>query len=1440
MVWAYLGSLKGAKKKKQDPLAGRPDEIADFELVPTVDRGMISLRQIFEDASQHRRRVLVTELAAARQLSERPILVCGEDKRKILRRVLGVHMQDYTRELQMELAVLDRMGQRQPAVLRVGTVMKVSFDEDGMTGELGIPTQWEGKQTKGPEHWVRVMREGVALERVPLTVDRIPFVAVIDCPRFRPTSRWDSVVRDEVWKDALAVLRRVAGALVMRACSDIAGAREPNLVDPAILRALREMAGERFRGRPRLASEGDPEMEQRLADAPIWQSAAAEGGTLTLRQIGNARSDTGSVWLVGEEVGHVAPGRVIVQARDDATTAALSSIFSGTVKDGREVLRRDEEAYQRRQQAPVMQTSLDATQALASQWIESADEELGVEVRGQVALSRNYREAPRGKLNLRLAVDGRFLCESTVPHALRGLGNLDCRGLAPNRDWNGVADGKQLGFVNRVAARALWDSVEEFVRDGIAAPPGTTAREHEQAMLEEALRWLVVKPDKRPELLAQLMAAPLFTSVRGQRMSARELVAIAEDAGELLAVSAELRGGDPVDGRLVIRASEMGLRVLEDLTGAALRRHDEEWKAELRGQRRRRELPEVEPTLGEPLVEQIYFQEGDTYGVVGMQPPRTDGRYQDRDDPASLLRIHVGRRMVTERQVVWHPAVLVWINDNRFRTTPGFDDVLADDTFTAALHLVAAQIPELVARAAESCLHAPEDSLRLRICNYVLTRLDSLWEKADAEPASAAGKLLDAQLWRCLTGAGDRTLSTRQLRAANEVGRLRTVPESASGRPAASDVVVLRASEQELAWLGEAFGVLEDYSGQLERDETLRAFLARPPVEAVALSAASEAGELLHRRSLSGSGWEGEIGLRDDTGRTLSVSIYWQRRWLVTRELASPVSAAAAVQADSLLVNGAYDEVVEDPAYKAFVNRLFGELWAALDEMASGLDGAPVAGGGRIRHACVRALAGIRAKDHPLAAPPEVERSLRRAPLFVDVRGRAWSSDELEEAAGRGARVAAIAPDTATLGEPLGDQPVLVVAAGAWQDTAAVLPLERFDSAFVESIEGRKRRESAETSFRLSRRRTLVRAEVTGPEFGGEIGLGLPPADGWLALFARGRKVEKRAFPDCPGLVGSLDGAIETDHGFQHARLSGEQERAIHQLYEQRLEAAVSAAAEYSGSKRSREWKALCEYVLRYLESALAGLEGGIEERRKRLARRDQSLPPVLLAAAELPVFRLDRGGWVALTSVIGGDVADVVITSERVKHPTDTDAELLVGDPAGLRPLLCSVLGARAVHEYHAWLEGLEARAAKRAEAQRKRQETRRRRLLASVKSMLRDALDRHPADDLKRADIQRLKLEHRLGGGELTVPGGKKGKQVRLSSDHAVWQAALDAAGTNEVADQHLAAAVLADLACAAEPRLTAEELYALLACVARRGREGEQRLVATLEQIATRRTR
>jgi len=1418
LIWSYLETLKGAKTKKKDPLSRIPEAIASFALVPTVDRGRISLRQIFDDASQHKRRSLVTMLMPDRQLTERPILVCREDKRKILRRVLGVTMHEYTRELEQELAVLDRMKDRKVALLDEPTVVKISFDENGMVGQLGVPAE-SGHHARGTGHWVRVLRDGVPLERVPLSVDGIPFIAVVDCPRFRPTSRWDSVVRDDVWKEALAVLRRASEQLVLLACSDLAERGTSLPAFPSVARALRNMAGQRFRGRPWLCGETDPEVERALAGAPVWQSAAVGDGLLSLRQISDARSDSGEVWVVGEEVGHVAPGHVIVQALDNETSMALSSIYGGGVRDGREVLRRDEEAYQRRQQAPALETTLPPSRAIATQRIERTDSELGVKVRGEVAICRDYCSAAKGKLVLRLALESRFLCERKVAHELRGLGNLDCNGLTPNRDWNGVVDDKKLRFVERLAAEALWQSAEEFAVGGVFAAPSSAAHEHEQTLLEEALLRLAPERDERPGLRERLMSMRLFGSVRGDRLSADQLVEIAGGSSDgLLVVSDALGEGEPEDGRLVVRASEIGIRVLEHLLGSAVHRHDEAWKAELAGQRRRRELPEASPSLTSDVAAQLYFQEDETYGMIGLLRPREAAGSDDESDPTSVLCVHVGRRKVTERQVVWHPAVEVWINNDRLRTSPGFDDVLPDETFTRALHLAASQIPELLVRAAEACQRSADEPLRLRICNYVLTRVEQLQARAEEAPSGAEHKLLDAQLWRSLTGAGARTMSTRQLVAASEAGRLRTVSDSASGRPATSDVIVVRASEDELRWLGETFGGLEDYTGQLEQDEALRGFLSRPPVEALTLSLPADFGTLLHRRALSGSGWEGEIGIRSDAGRALAVWIYWQHRWLVTREISAPISAAAVVQSDELMVDGQYRDVVADPAYKAFVNRLIGELWAALHEMVRSLDQVHVASRAAVRRICVRALAASHARTDAPSIPVEVATALRAAPLFVDARGRSWSIDGLLATVAGGERVAAVSPDTAVIGEPLGDRPVLVVDHGAWEDVAVVLPLERFDSEFVESIEGRARRERAETSFRLRRRDTLVRAEGVGPGFRGEIGLSVAGEDGWLVLFSDGRQVGKRRFPDCPGLVGSIDGKLATDRGFLSVNLTDEQSRSIRALYQERLQAAVADARTFSGLRRSRRWSALCQYVLLYIGGAFGALAGGLDERRDRISRRDPSLPPRLLAACEVPVLRRNDGAWIDLATAVGGEAPAVVITRDRIKDPPDAEVILLVGDPDRLRPFFATLLGARSVSEYADWMQHREAEAAKREAARQKREEARRKKLLVSVKSMLRDALDRHPASDLHRADAGRLKRKA-LGGARLTVPGGKAGKLVQIDTDHAVWQAAVEAAGTSEVADRHLAAAILVDIACWDEPRLTSEDLSALLARIARR---------------------
>ena len=1410
LVWAFLGSLQLGRG---DPFKQLSDRLLDYALVDTVAHGALSLRAVRAEAEAHDKSFLSTRMAAFRQLGERAIVICSKRRTNVLKRLVDARAKDYTATLEAELDALQRMEQpRQLPLLSEPMALLGEITGPGISGQVGVALALGTIVPSYEGRWLDLLRDGVMLERVPLSIDELPLSAVVDCLRFTPTRGWDGVARNEVFAEVMAAVRAAAEALVLEACGVVARGASSGRHLRVVVRMLRNLAGRRLRGQPKLAVVDGDAVGAALLAARIWTSAGE--GFLSLGEIGAHWQRAGVVWTVEEQRGHVAADHVIVAFAAGDSAEPLIDIFGDAVADGSKTLRRDEAAYQRQQSAPLLAVELESVGArvIGVIDIDYRDDAAGIAIVGQAALYRDYQQADPGTLHQSIAIDGRLLGKKTVASPLRGLVHLDCSGLRTNRDWTGLADSGQRDLIDRLVIAALWDAVRKVRAELGELVAGETAHEHIRVMFVEALAAQAAAKDADAELLDQLMAAPLFRTVQGRAVSAAALL---ENEGELLAVSKEVGEGNPGDGRLIVRAGAAGLAALGSVLGGVLRRHDDEWSAELAGQRRRRAMPRVVPSLGREVVAQVYFQEGSTSGLAGLLRPPTGG-YDDSADGESVIRLHVDYRQVVDRQCDWHPAVEIWLNDDNLQPAPGFDEIIDDGAYTRALAVAARQLRELLVRAGEHCHREESGGLRLRICNYVLTRFDKLMVEREEAATSAAARLLELPLWRCLTSAGPRLANTLQLDAACAAAALALVGGDARGRPAADDKLVVSVGDDERHWLTRRWGKLPDYGERLERDEAARRFTSRKAVAVVDLAAVDAQGDLLCKRTLTTPGCVGEVGIYSQPGRTLAVEIFSQRRRLATRELEIGVGAAVAVECEKLTVNGRHSDVVTDRACKDFLAAMRGEVHAALIELAGGLAELRRGRRGAAERVLLAALAR-RQRDSRASKPlpAAVVEAIENAPLFVDVEGRALSIAAIRELSG-GEEVAAIDGATARLGVALADRLVLVIeSTEVWRDIVELLPVVRCDADYGKAIAGRERMERAPSSFELSGRRTLASATVTGL-LAGEVGLSVPPQPGWLALFAHGHLVEKRGFADLFGLVGRLGGDISTDLGFSETRISKAQLESIAEIYQQRLVAAVDLAADFSGSRRSREWAALCTYVMLYLEVAVARVADRLGQRCERIRAGDKDLPAPLLVAAQLPVFRRNDKEWVDLRSVIGGENPTIVVAAERVRKADTGAATMLIGDVDRMATLFTKLLPRRAVVDYLVWREAREQDEEKAAARREQQAEAAVRRLSSALKSALRGALDRRAGSKRTLSLISKLRFAE-LGRGDLiTIHADER---LTLNTSHRAWRAAGRVAAAGGDAVTHLGGAVLADLVRSDCDLVSASELVAMVEHLARK---------------------
>ncbi len=1408
-IWDYLASLNKGKRDK----AARErvvDALADVALVPTVDRGRITFDDLRADAAQNAGRFLYTRGEPFRQLIERPIVVCAKARATLLGRLLELRAKDHTRQLDAELVVLGKLDRpRKKPVLLAATALQVDISTSDITGVLALPLAISS--TSGETHSVEILRGGVPIMNDPVFRYGLPLMGIVDCPALTPTSTWDDVAKDAVWKRVRDAIYSAVDRLVLEACRVVTHEPRGGLRDQALVSALVPMARQVFHGRARLFLDSATEIEAALARTPLWDSAMIGGERLTLEQLCEHRQEQGVVWFVRGKRGHVRADRIIVDAASDESHEALAGIFGKGLRDGERVLRKDEEAYLRRQAAPHVSVSLPHGLVLGAVSFDSiTDAPLRFE--GQVGIARGVGTGPAG-LQIRFAVEGRLLFENTYDHAVPGLAHVDALELTPNRNWSGAKDGAQVKRIVAAASDALWLSVDQLARSQpVAEGVAMGGRQDLGRVFVLALTGLYGEDatGERDELRDLLAAIPLLHTLERRAVTPASLIEMFGEGKAVSVVSDHLGVGVPSGGRFVLRCSADELALVESLPLGGVKRCDDEWAEELAGQRRRRETPQVPPNLEMPVVAEVYFQHGPTSGVAGLLPiaPRT--AYDDDTDPPSRVRLHLDRRKVAERAPQWSPAVEVWINDDRLQPTTSFRDVESGELLDEVLAVAQAQIPELLARACDGLRAEPRGALRQRLCAYVCARLEALQRASRESPRSAAARLLRAPIWPSCTSKGPADLSTMAIAAAYDAGKLGLVDVSVGTSEGLGDMVLIRARAADRSALARAFEGLADHTAALQQGQAHAAFLARRRVGRVDLGARRTANQHLWRRALEGAGWKGELGVRGSATNVIDVYLLSEERPLCGMATVGPCAADVVAQLDQLVPDASYTDVVRDEAYTELVEGVRSQVAQALAEMAVSLDQVPR----RLRDAARNVLLRSLSMAGHSALPPPAAATISAAPLLTDVDGKAWSIDALRVAIEGEARaeIAAVDPEVVSRGKALSDRVVLVVRDDMWPALSQLVPLARYEEGYQRDMVARRRMERAPRRYRISRRRSLARADITDRGVVGELALSVPPERGVVALFSRGHLVEERAVPELLGLVGHLDGPWTANRAFTAVALEAEHRELLGELHRERLHAAVELAISYRRSKSSRRWLALCDYVFACLAFELRRVPRRLAHRRDMIITHDPSLPRSLRRALEAKVFQTGDGEWLDLATLVSGGKPKIVIAAERTKQRPDDGARIVVGDHDRLRPVFESVVGSHNVTSFERW------------KAKRKKSSTKRKkkdkpdtpealdgRALSAVKSLLRDALGRKKrVGELRRAAIRRIKLVH-LGSAALTAWDDR---DIQLNADHPAWKSGRSAPlGDRCSPALHLAAAILGDLARSEPGPLDPAELHALL---------------------------
>ncbi|HSA23377.1 MAG TPA: hypothetical protein P5076_18100, partial [Myxococcota bacterium] len=566
-------------------LAEVPPALRQARLLPSVGHGLLDLDGLaaLVGAGQGRPLVRFTSREASRQRDPLPILRVPSRLANLVARLLGGEARDHSQALEGELVALAFLDQApRPARLEVATALCVPLAGEGLTGELGLPLE----PAAGPASLVTLLLGGRLVGERQVDLLQLPLCGVVSSEAFQPRADFQDVLADGAWAAAEAVLRRAAEQLVLAAVEALHGGACGPGATQAVRLVLRDGLRGRFTGKAgELAGAGLAPWESALAGARVFEGLSGE--VWSARELAQAVSRDGSLWVVDALSGRPARGRIMLSGAQPRLRATLEALFGpGALRDGAEQLRLDELAQQRRLEAPT------AESLPALRWLRrtALEQDGALRVRGQVGLSAEG-PASRGGIEARLIVEGRLLCTHTFPHPLTGLAELALGGLAVDAGWERPAEPAQLAALESLLHAALWSVVGRLAEETTARGEATPEeRGNLIAALEAHLAGLTaeLEPIQAGAVGQALLAAPVFPALEGWPLSAQEAVAEAA-AGRLAVLSAAVRGQAPLQGGAplgpwarVIRAGEAELAVLRRLLGRRLVLADKAWRARAR------------------------------------------------------------------------------------------------------------------------------------------------------------------------------------------------------------------------------------------------------------------------------------------------------------------------------------------------------------------------------------------------------------------------------------------------------------------------------------------------------------------------------------------------------------------------------------------------------------------------------------------------------------------------------------------------------------------------------------------------------------------------------------------------------------------------------------------------------------------------------------------
>lgn len=851
-------------------------------LFKDVVGGPVSLNTILE-AKKEGRTVYPcrTELRLSTPPAQLYVQVDGKPAQEALQRVLGAEwLQPLADRLLSErmLSWLTSRARHLDLPTRAAYLVTVPIESGDMRGTLGL----SASRRAGSTALIRFLVDGRDVVTKYVDVDGASFDATIDCPRLKPTVRFDDVVNDDVLAEVKALLRAAFEQACVQMAAEWCGESASLPVARAHLMAL-------LRPQSRKTAI-DPAIEA----FPLFDTVDGRPASIADLRVDLAAFGSVAVIPIPSPGPQGDQRRIVVADR----LAVLNRLFGKNVRDYSNDLAQEREGLRKREGPKIRPTLPDS--------LLTAEFSVG-DVHGVIGLpaiavaqpleGEMRRRRVRGALSVTFLVSGtivetRLILDSEAIDLEVGPleAVVEAPRLTPTTAWDGVLEDAALSE----ALRAIEEGITALAVRAAERLPHLRAARRTQAM--DMLTLYVIW--KAKALPPAVLSAPLIATIDGELCTVTQMLEEAAAHGDLYFVPAQPAARRDEEGRMVLQLDTVASKQMVRTLLPDVRLVDR--KKELARQSgrlaflRRPQRPETLDNTGRRYVLRlpIVGAPAGWRGELGLFV----SRQQERGGVhVRVLREGRALQELTYPTSVCADAVVAWDHAPVSETWSGLAS--ANDE-SLVLSVVGQTVQAAIERLLTCDVRPGSDESRLLV-RYALGEVKSPNELTRGAPLLV--RVAQAPTLEDSTGA-PLSLSTlaNDYRSAK---RLRWLRPGVTGELAAPWRAV-RCDVETLERLARVFKKIEDAEPLLEATRATRRKRERAPV---VTSLDLGPGPWIARISATRGGLKGELAVSRTPGADVGLVV--ENRCVERRRLLSGVSLAGVLACDDFRATDDWTEV---------------------------------------------------------------------------------------------------------------------------------------------------------------------------------------------------------------------------------------------------------------------------------------------------------------------------------------------------------------------------------------------------------------------------------------------------------------------------------------------------------------------------------------------------